>query len=234
MGEPQNVTEAVAAIMEELPGIGKNRQASAQQGGYSYRGIDDITAALQPLFAKFRVVLFPRVTDIETHELVVNDKPWTDTILRVSYDVCHGPSDTKMQVDVIGIGRDNSDKGANKALTQAFKYALLQTFCISDPSDDSDSGSPATDVRYERPRSGQRHRDTSSPGQATDNMTALLRKLVGEIYEARTGQTIPESAIGMYLGDLLGTEPVKITGIGFKECSDLITKVMAVKKGGVA
>ena len=39
----------------------------------------------------------------------------------------------------VGIGRDHTDKGANKAQTQAFKYLLMHLFCVSDPKDDGDS-----------------------------------------------------------------------------------------------
>ena len=37
-----------------------------------------------------------------------------------------------------GLGRDNSDKGYNKASTAAFKNLLLRLLCIGDPRDDTD------------------------------------------------------------------------------------------------
>jgi hypothetical protein len=64
-------------------------------------------------------------------------------------------SDSTIVAATIGMGDDNADKGANKAATQAFKYLLLQTFCIADPSEDGDSipddGLPPDGVR---PRPG--------------------------------------------------------------------------------
>src|SRR5215831_9124709 len=138
-----NVIEALRRVMEELPNIGKSGKASEQQGGYGYRKIDDITQAVQPLFAKHGIVFVPHVQTMEVRELTVNNRPWTDTTLRVRYEI-FGPGgpDDLIDVEVVGIGRDNSDKGANKAMTQAFKYALTQTFCIADPADDGDAGSP--------------------------------------------------------------------------------------------
>ena len=38
-----NVVEALARVMRDLPAIGKGGRASAQQGGYAYRGIEQIT-----------------------------------------------------------------------------------------------------------------------------------------------------------------------------------------------
>lgn len=141
--EPRNVTEAIARIMGELPAIGKTRDPN---GGvkYAFRGIEAITAEAQELFAKYGVVMYPEATLLETKEIVVNGNPWTDTFLTVRYEVCHGPSDTSKFVTVNGIGRDNNDKGSNKAMTQAYKYALLQILMIADPKDDGDSENHAT------------------------------------------------------------------------------------------
>ena len=145
---PRNVIAALAAVMAELPGIGKDQRAAREQGGYAYRGIEAITREAQPLLAKYGVVFVPRVIEHEVIDIVVNSRPWTDTRLMVAYDV-YGPggADDRITVGPIyAIGRDNSDKGANKALTQALKYAMLQVLCISDARDDADQGSPEQDV----------------------------------------------------------------------------------------
>jgi hypothetical protein len=144
-----NVIGAIARVMRELPAIGKNSQASPQQGGYAYRGIEAITSEAQGLFGKYGVVFVPRVISHSTNDLTVNGKPWTDTILEVEYTI-YGPGGLEDHITVgplIAIGRDNSDKGANKALTQSFKYALLQVLCISDRKDDGDGSTHEADAR---------------------------------------------------------------------------------------
>ena len=150
MSEHKNVTEALAAVMSELPGIGKDGKADPQQGGYSYRGIEHITAHAQELLGRHGVVPYPRVVgDPVITQIVVRDKPWTDTMLKVEYRFKHGPSDTEeLAGPFVGIGRDNSDKGANKAMTQTFKYALIQVLCIGDKSDDADGQSIDADERH--------------------------------------------------------------------------------------
>lgn len=140
MTAPANVVEALAAVMADLPAIGKDQRASPQQGGYAYRGIEQVTMHVQPLLAKHKVVLVPRVVEHEIVEVVVNGKPWTDTRLLIEYTI-YGPggvSDTIAGPRIYAIGRDNSDKGSNKAMTQAYKYALLQLLCVSDSADDAD------------------------------------------------------------------------------------------------
>ena len=155
-----NVISALSEVMKGLPGIPKGSQSSSGGQGfsYAYRGIEAIASEAAPLLAKHGVVFVPKVESYETREIVVNQKPWTDTILHVTYTV-YGPggvSDCITVGPLIGIGRDNSDKGANKAMTQAFKYALIQTLCIADEKDDADSGSPEADAHpVPLPRSPQ-------------------------------------------------------------------------------
>jgi len=169
----ENVIEAISAVMDELPGIGKGGRASEKQGGYAYRGIDQITKAAQPLFAKHGVVFVPRVLSWETREFTIGDRPWTDERLMVEYLV-FGPGGAEDHIKIgpiAAIGRDNSDKGCNKALTQAFKYALLQTLCIADSKDDADG---TTHERDPIPPG------TDTSGQLTDKQRSMIYRLLDE------------------------------------------------------
>lgn len=138
----RNVIEALARVAAELPGIGKDSHAAPDQGGYAYRGIEAITQAAQPLLAKHGVVFVPAVQLWTRDEVRVgkDQKLWHDELMQIIYTV-YGPGgvDDKIEVGPIpAIGRDGADKGANKCMTQAFKYALLQLLCVSDSKDDSD------------------------------------------------------------------------------------------------
>ena len=142
-----HVVEAIARVMRDLPAIGKEGHAAPSQGGYAYRGIEQITRAAQGLFARHGITFVPRVTSYEVKEITVQNKPWTDTILSVDYRI-YGPAgiDDYLTASIVAIGRDNSDKGANKAMTQAFKYVMLQTLCISDATDDTDGTTHVADA----------------------------------------------------------------------------------------
>lgn len=151
--KPKNVLEAIAAVMRELPGIGKDSTAAKEQGGYAYRGIESITRHIQELLGKYGLVFVLRETECYIEQIVVNSKPWTDSFLTCEYDV-YGPGgpDDKLTVGPIHVqGRDNSDKGYNKARTQAFKYALLQLFSIGDGKDDADGTNQEADSRGAAP-----------------------------------------------------------------------------------
>lgn len=134
---PKSVQQALAAVMKQLPAIGRDQQAAQGQGGYSYRGIESITKHVQPLLAQQGVLIIPQVQSMEVKDITVANRPWTDTTLVVNYLIV-GPDGSSLTATTVGIGRDNSDKGANKAMTQAFKYLLLQLLCVSDAKDDVD------------------------------------------------------------------------------------------------
>jgi hypothetical protein len=144
---PSNVVEALARVMRDLPGIGRDQRAPKEHGGYAYRGIEQITTHVSALLARYGVVFVPEVRRVETHDVAVGTTMFTDTILTVRYRIYGpgGPTD-RINATVVGIGRDSSDKGANKAMTQAYKYALIQTLCISDSKDDADGQSWIADV----------------------------------------------------------------------------------------
>lgn len=136
-----NVTEALRRVMRDLPGISRTKDPN---GGvaYAFRGIEAITKEAQGLCVQHGVIFTPRVVGTpEVVDITVNNKPWTDTRMLVEYSIYGpgGPEDCITVGPIFAIGRDNSDKGANKCMTQAFKYALIQTFMIADAKDDGDA-----------------------------------------------------------------------------------------------
>lgn len=147
---PVSVQTAIARIMADLPAIGKDGKAAASQGGYAYRGIEQITRHLQPLLAKHGVTIVPQVRSVDVKDIIVAGKPWTDTTLVVAYLIV-GPDGSTLDACTVGIGRDNSDKGANKAMTQALKYLILQLFCVSDAKDDTDGQTHEADAHHHEP-----------------------------------------------------------------------------------
>ena len=178
MPEHANVIEALAAISAELPAIAKVPHPSESGKGitYAYRGIEEITAHAQQLFAKHGVVVVPQVHHREVKDIIVNGNPWTDTFLEVYWSIYgSGGVEDVVQAATFGQGRDNSDKGTNKAMTQAFKYLLLDMLMISDPSDDNDGTNIEVDART--------HTSYVAPAQ--------------EQYEMINGEQIPTGTEGI-------------------------------------
>ena len=183
----EHVIEAIARVMRDLPPIGKDGQMK-EQGGYRYRGIEQITAAAQKLCARHGVVFAPVGIEKETSEKFSlgasgSSTGWTDTHLTVSYKV-FGPGGIEdfILVEVPGIGRDNADKGTNKAMTQAFKYALMQVFMVSDPQDDADGTTHA--ITGEDPQRAITDDEAATLQGLIDSIDPTDRAAVGKAWKA--------------------------------------------------
>lgn len=145
-----SVQGALTEIMRELPAIGKSGRGPKDQGSYAYRGIEQITAELQPLLAKHGVIIAPTATVVSITPALGYKESWTTTVLSVAWHII-GPEGDAIAAQTIGIGHDGSDKGANKAMSQATKYLYLELFCISDKKDETDAQDYTHGVRTEQP-----------------------------------------------------------------------------------
>jgi len=138
---PVDVVAALARVQAEIGGIAKKRKTPepGESGGlkYPFRGIDAVTSAAQPLFGKYGIVIVPNVDSHVVDDIMVNSKPWTDTTVTVTWLIA-GPNGTTLTARTVGLGRDNSDKGYAKAMTQAYKNLVLRMLTIGDPDDDTD------------------------------------------------------------------------------------------------
>lgn len=183
-----NVVIALSRVIRDLPAIGKDARMQGAGGGYSYRGIEAVTRELAPLLARHGVVFVPtEVRSWERDNLVVNNRPWTDDRIVEHYRIYGpgGPTDF-LEAEVAGIGRDNSDKGSNKALTACFKYLLTQTLCIADSKDDGDSERHETDERV-------------PPPPPEPDPEPILQSRVDSVNALAKDKGIPESTIKRFV-----------------------------------
>lgn len=150
--ENKNIFQAIAAIMEEISAIGKDKVNQKQ--GFKFRGIDDVYNALHPLMAKHKVFTVPEVVSKEsTFETSQNGNKLFYERLMVRYTF-FADDGSSFQATVYGIGMDSGDKAANKAMAIAHKYVLLQVFAIptedmADP--DKETPPPSVDPMDQRP-----------------------------------------------------------------------------------
>lgn len=144
-GGELGVVAAVAKVVADMPGIAKAMQERRQGGDdqgvkYPFRGIDAIAAEARPLFAAQGVLVVPGVEVLDRGQSPGWKESWTDFLIRVRWMIVHTDG-SQIRATTYGVGRDNVDKGTNKAQTQAFKYLLMHLLLISDPKDDPDEHS---------------------------------------------------------------------------------------------
>lgn len=188
---PRSVVEAIVRVIRDLPAVGKDERNRDQ--GYNYRGIEQITAAVQPLFGRHGVVVVPKVRELEIRDIVINGKPWTDTHAQVEYIIygTNGPDDYLVVGPFHSIGRDNSDKGVNKAMTQAYKQMLLQVLAVADKKDDPDEVSKPIE------------RDAPQEPQEAPGVGAAIAE---PFYKSAEKQGVDRETIDAWAKELAGVE----------------------------
>ena len=118
----------IGEAIGKIGAIGKNRKN--QQQGFMYRGIDQVYNALNPVMAELGIFFVPEVLDMKRDERTnKNGTVLTYTILTMKY-TAYAPDGSSVSMTVMGEGMDSGDKGCNKAMSVAMKYAMFQLFCI--------------------------------------------------------------------------------------------------------
>lgn len=136
--EHQSIHQALAACNKAIDAIGKN--SLNQQQGFNFRGIDDAYNALHDILAENGVFTTPRVLEKEYEERQTRSGgALFVTKLMVEYTFWHESGTCITVGPILGEAMDSGDKGANKALAVAHKYALFQTFTIPTLFTDPDS-----------------------------------------------------------------------------------------------
>lgn len=121
--------------MQNVEAVGKDRRNQMQ--GYNFRGIDDLYNMLHEALSKIGVFSVPFVLEDRTEErTTAKGGLLIYRVLKIKYTF-YAEDGSSIESIVLGEAMDSGDKGSNKAMSVAHKYALLQIFAIptSDPKD---------------------------------------------------------------------------------------------------
>lgn len=128
MSDKPTVVEALLAVMEDVQAVGKGDRNTDQ--GYSFRGIDAVINAVGPAFRKHGVIAMPVKTEARYRDVQTSrGKPSRECTVTVTYRF-YGPAGDHIDAEVPGESMDFGDKGAPKAMSVAYRIALLQALCI--------------------------------------------------------------------------------------------------------
>ncbi|WP_308515816.1 ERF family protein [Sphingomonas flavescens] len=126
-----SVYGAINAVSAELAQSGIAKTHTNAVDDYKYRSIDDVLDRLAPLLAKHRLCISPRVLEREAAERHDEaDRSLFHTVLRVAFELTSVDDGSKQIVEAFGEALDPSDKATAKAMSAAYKSAMVQTFCI--------------------------------------------------------------------------------------------------------
>jgi hypothetical protein len=155
----------MAAILSELPAIGKSERNEQQQ--FMFRGHDQVLNALNPLLAKHGVYATPMVLDrVTAQRQTRSGGVMYEVNLHVKYTF-YASDGSSISASAWGEGTDSGDKSTNKAMTMAFKNVLNQVFAINTQETqnlDTDRGHPEETVARQDPVGDPTAGSVASPG----------------------------------------------------------------------
>ena len=132
MSEGNMIFGLIGQAMRKIGAIGKDSTATNYNGKamYSFRGIDAVYNALNPVMSELGLFIAPEVLEQTREERKsTNGGNLIYSILKVKFTM-YAPDGSNVSCVVIGEGMDSGDKASNKAMSVAFKYACFEMFCI--------------------------------------------------------------------------------------------------------
>lgn len=202
---PPRVYAAIAAITAQLAvsGIAK-RQVNANEG-YRFRGIDDVMLALAPLLASQRLCILPRILEREGKMRRGEDNGvLVHVCLKVAFDIISARDGSSHAIEVMGEALDTGDKATAKAMSAAWKQAMIQTFCI--PAGQADTESETHSLKHPKARE-------ADPVEGWSQWSADLCELVAGCTSEDAVQRI-QSTYREQLRNLSRRRPELFAGVG--------------------
>ena len=163
------VYAAINAVSACLAQTGLPKDQFNLADDYAYRSIDELYCRLAPLLAEHRLCVLPRVIERTQSEVAgLDGEVLIHVTVRSAFDLVSAEDGSRHNIASFGEALDASDKGTAKAMTSAYKYAMIEAFCIPVVSaEDPDRISP------------QRAPHVVAPAQGWDLWSGELTERVG-------------------------------------------------------
>ncbi|CAB4218801.1 Essential recombination function protein [uncultured Caudovirales phage] len=135
MSENLTIQAALAAVMGDVREVAKKDRNTSQN--FNFRGIDAVVNAVGPALRAHGVIVMPEVLEHSYATVTVgrNATSMGHTIIKVRYRFT-GPAGDFLDCVVLGEAMDAGDKATPKAMSVAFRTALLQALAL--PTDEPD------------------------------------------------------------------------------------------------
>lgn len=147
-----NLYQKLAKITGEVGVI--NKDGNNEQQKFKFIEYAAVAGRLRDLFAKYGVVIVPRMAQQAKQKRELNGKA-ESVLIDFTYTVINADKpDDKFTVTWTGQAIDYGDKATNKAATSALKYYLMRQFNISEKGDDPDADSPTRPDTAKKPAVG--------------------------------------------------------------------------------
>lgn len=155
MEQTNKVLAGIAKVSGALAQEGISKDRKNQQQGYNFRGIDDVLNALAPLLSAENLVVIPTVGWRECVERVTQKgTPLFYVTVAVQFRIMSAEDGSEVTSTVYGEAMDSADKATNKAMSAAYKYWAILTFCIPTEGDNDADITTHTPQATTKPATG--------------------------------------------------------------------------------
>lgn len=152
-----NVHQCIRWVMKKVKSVAKTSRVedSRNMKGFDFRGIDDVLNAVGPRFREIGIISIPHVLDMATDRVETvkdgNRRVTNYARAHVQYEFV-GPAGDSLKCEVVGEAMDYGDKATSKAMSVAFRTALIQVLALPtqearDPDHDQYEMAPAKTAR---------------------------------------------------------------------------------------
>lgn len=209
-GKP-NIYQRLNAIMKEIGYVQKDKKNSFMN--FKYVSHDAVTSAIRPFLVNHGVNITCSIVQNDVKEITTGKGDKTDkaymtlVTAEISFINIDNPED-KVVVHSVGQGIDKNDLGSGKAVSYAYKYALLKNLALEtgdDPESDNidykanggtnkttASSKPATDTS--KPQVVPPTPESEEHKQAFDELTKLCAE---KFFEAK--KAMADAGLKQYL-----------------------------------
>lgn len=128
------LVERLIAVKTEVGGVGKEGRNAAQ--GFNFRGIDQVVNAVAGPFIKHGIMVYPSKVISTKRGTASTAKGGTMNTVEVVMQYAFTDGDRTLYFESPGEAFDSGDKATAKAMSVAYRTALLQALSL--PTDDPD------------------------------------------------------------------------------------------------
>lgn len=132
--EKKKLAGKLLEILEHMDSVPKKGYNKHQQ--YHYMREVDVMAALKEQLIKHKIIMSTSSKFVDIQKKEGDKKTEFVTTVETNHVFTDVESGETYTISSVGSGYDSSDKGASKAITASFKYAITKNFMISDEGAD--------------------------------------------------------------------------------------------------
>lgn len=125
--KPLNIHQKMLEVMKKIQYLKKDDKVEFKNTSYKGLSEEKVTSTVRQAFVELGLVMYP------IHQ--TSTRVGNLTTIDVTYRLVNADGGDYVDIVSTGEGADSQDKAAGKAMTYAYKYALLRTFAIPSGED---------------------------------------------------------------------------------------------------